>query len=225
MVEPQFCAPRPSCGVWASLAAHGIEQKTRDMITQPGSLVLYKNRPARVMGMGDRVEIELEGGKSQRVRSKDVVLLHPGPLQSLSDLQPQEGDVETAWELLAGATTTLIELAELAYGAYTPATAWDTWQLVAEGLYFHGTPDVITVCLPEDVERERTARNARAAEKAAWESFLARARNGHTRSEDERYLKEIEARAFNQRPDSRVVRELTKTDSPEAAHALLLALG
>lgn len=194
------------------------------MTTQPGSLVLYKNRPARVMYVGDRMEIELEGGKSQRVRPKDVTLLHPGPLQSLGDLRPQDGDVETAWELLAGSTTTLTELAELAYGSYTPATAWDTWQLVAEGLYFHGTPDVITVCSPEDVERERAARSARAEEKAAWESFLARARAGHTASEDERYLKEVEARAFNQRPDSRVVRELAKTDSPEAAHALLLTL-
>ena len=72
-----------------------------------GSLVLYKNRPARVAHAGERLEIELDEGKTLRVRPKDVVLLHPGPLQSLADLQAPFGEVETAWELLAGGTTSL----------------------------------------------------------------------------------------------------------------------
>jgi exoribonuclease II len=195
-----------------------------DLLTSPQSLVLYKNRPARVLQTGERLEIEVEGGKSLKVRAKDITLLHPGPIDSLGDLQPQEGDIETAWELLAGSTTNLVELTELAYGDYTPAAAWDAWQLVSDGLYFRGTPDAIEARTEDDVERERAARAARAAEKQAWEAFLDRLRTGATVPEDERYLKELDDRALGTRPDSRILRELGSSDSPEKAHALLLKL-
>jgi exoribonuclease-2 len=195
-----------------------------DLLTSPHSLVLYKNRPARVLQTGERLEIEVEGGKSLKVRAKDITLLHPGPIESLGDLQPQEGDIETAWELLAGSTTNLAELTELAYGDYTPAAAWDAWQLVSDGLYFRGTPDAIEARTEDDVERERAARAARAAEKQAWEAFLDRLRTGATVPEDERYLKELDDRALGTRPDSRILRELGSSDSPEKAHALLLKL-
>ena len=46
----------------------------------PNSLVLFKNRPARVLQAGDSLEIELENRKTLKVRPKDVALLHPGPL-------------------------------------------------------------------------------------------------------------------------------------------------
>jgi exoribonuclease-2 len=189
-----------------------------------GSLVLYKNRPARILHAGDKIEIEIEAGKALKVRPKDITVLHPGPLQSLNDLQSQAGDIETAWELLAGSTTSLAELADLAYGNYSPATAWDAWQLVAEGIYFRGTPDTIVVCSAEEVEREQAARAAKVAEKQAWEAFLARFRAGNLLPEDDRYLKEVEERAFGTRPESRVLRELGSTDSPEKAHAILLKL-
>jgi len=186
--------------------------------------VLYKNRPARVLQTGERLEIEVEGGKPLKVRAKDITLLHPGPIDSLGDLQPQEGDIETAWELLAGSTTNLAELTELAYGDYSPAAAWDAWQLVSDGLYFRGTPDAIEARTEDDVERERAARAARAAEKQAWEAFLERLRTGETVPEDERYLKDLDDRALGTRPDSRILRELGSSDSPEKAHALLLKL-
>src|SRR5688572_8679285 len=128
---------------------------------QPGSLVLYKNRPARIAHAGETLEIELEVGKTQKVRPKDITLLHPGPLASLRDLQPQSGDLETAWELLAGETTTLEELAELIYGMYTPLTAWATWQLIAEGVYFRGTVTEVTVRSQAEVEQERITRETR----------------------------------------------------------------
>ena len=46
---------------------------------QPDSLVLFKNRPARVLQAGDNLEIELENGKTLKVRRKDVALLQPWP--------------------------------------------------------------------------------------------------------------------------------------------------
>ena len=112
----------------------------QDVRPQVNGLVLYKVRPARVLALGEKIEIELEGGQTKRVRPKDIEPLHPGPLSRLADLTPCEGSMLEAWELLEGGETNLRELAELAYGDFTPATAWAAWQEVADGLYFTGTP-------------------------------------------------------------------------------------
>ena len=195
-----------------------------DAALYPNSLVLFKNRPARVLQAGDNLEIELENGKTLKVRPKDVALLHPGPLHALADLQTGDGEVETAWELLAGGNTTLAELAELVYGAYTPPTAWLAWQLVAEGLYFGGTTAEIVAHTAEEVARKRAAREAKTAAEHAWSNFMGRLRAGKLVAEDRRHLGEIEALALGKRTSSRALRELGRTQSPERAHALLCEL-
>ncbi|MCX7707483.1 MAG: RNB domain-containing ribonuclease, partial [Anaerolineae bacterium] len=173
------------------------------------SLVLYKTRPARVRQAGDKLTLELEDGETIRVRPKDVTLLHPGPLQSLAvALQPPAGDPQTAWEILAGARTTLAELAELAYGAFTPAAAWAAWQLAAEGLHFRWTSDGIAACTPEEVAATQAARAADQAEKQAWEAFLGRAKAGKVAPEDGRYLRDVEDLALGRTTRSRVLRAL-----------------
>ena len=80
---------------------------TVDNGPREGSLVLYKGRAARVTRASDKVELEIMGGETQKVRPKDVIVLHVGPLRALADLRPQEGEVMAAWELLAGGSTTL----------------------------------------------------------------------------------------------------------------------
>lgn len=191
-----------------------------------GSLVLYKHDPARVVSVGrKKMTISLSDGGTVRVRPKDVDLLHPGPLESLDDLAPQEGEMETAWELLSGGVTTLEELAELAYGDCTPATAWAAWQWVADGLYFQGVPSQVVVREQAEVAQERADREARAAERRAWEAFLERASAGEFQPEDERYMTEVEMLALGQTDQSRVLNELGRAETPENAHALLLALG
>jgi exoribonuclease-2 len=196
-----------------------------DPIPGQHSLVLYKNRQARVTRAGKKLEIELPEGETLSVRLKDVLLLHPGPLADLGELSAQVGEVVTAWELLAGRTTDLAELAELAYGDFTPATAWAAWQLVADGLYFHGTPAELVARTAEDVAREQAARAARAAEEQAWTAFLGRIRSNQFSAEDGPYLREVEELAYGQRTSSRVLRELGRAENPEVAHALLIDLG
>ncbi|KAB2928486.1 MAG: RNB domain-containing ribonuclease [Candidatus Contendobacter sp.] len=188
------------------------------------SLVLYKNGPARVAALGDKLDIELEDGRSLRVRPKDVLLLHPGPLKGLRELDAPAGEAEAACELLDGGQTTLPELADLVYGAYTPATAWAAWRLVNEGLYFQGTPEAISARPLAEVERERTIREAKAAERDAWNSFLQRARAGRCAPEDAPWLGEIEEVALGQREQSRVLQALDCDQNPQSAHALLLRL-
>ncbi len=196
-----------------------------EAIPPENSLVLYKNRPARVKHVGEKLDIELDSGEIQKVRPKDIVLLHAGPMRSLSELRPQPGEVEAAWEILAGSTTTLRELADLAFGAFTPATAWAAWQWVAEGLYFRGAPGQVEACAPEEVAKKLAAREAEAAEKRAWAAFLERVHARQRLPEDARYLREVEDLALARTVKSRALRELGREESPENAHALLLDLG
>jgi exoribonuclease-2 len=190
-----------------------------------GALVLYKIRPARVVEVSDKIVIELEGGKSKRVREKDVEMLHPGPIADLCQLQPLEGEVEENWELLEGAQTDIKELSELVFGDYTPAMAWATWQLVSEGIYFEGEPQAILPRSADDVRSEIESRNKKAAQAEAWKGFLQRLQKGTIVDEDRKTLGEVEALALEKRDNSRILQALKITETPINAHRLLLKTG
>lgn len=205
------------------------DNETESTMAQPDlrvdSLVLYKNRPARVTTTNDKkIDIQTEAG-AVSVRPKDVTLLHPGPLRSFGELRPVQGEVVAAWELLAGAVTSVAELAELAFGAYTPPTAWAAWQLVEDGLYFSGEPEAITVHDAAKVATIQAHREAKAAEERAWQAFLTRLKAHTYAPEDERYLGDVVAVALEQREQSRVLRALNQSESREQAHTLLLNIG
>jgi exoribonuclease-2 len=197
-----------------------------DSTLKQNSLLLYKNKPARLVKPGaKKIEIDIaESGKAS-VRPKDVVQLHPGPMQSLSELQPVTGDIATAWELLAGETTRLQELAELAFDAFTPATAWAVWQLIEDGLYFYGTPDAVQVRTEEDVKEIKTSRAEKEAEETAWTAFLNRLQENALLPEDGRYFSDLIPLAYGQSKQSKVLKALNQAETPENAHALLLKTG
>ncbi len=190
------------------------------------SLVLYKGHPAVVRQVADKkLTIALPDGQQVSVRPKDVELLHPGPVPHPRQLPTPEGDVETAWELLDGRATTLAELAELAYGDYTPATAWAAWQLVDDGVYFAGTPDAIKVHTPGQVDAILAARQAKAQEEQDWEAFVGRVAKGRVTLDDEKYLTDVVALALGRVESSRTLRRLDRQQTPETAHELLLGIG
>ena len=195
------------------------------MIFPKHSLVAYKNRPALVIENSPDLQIELEDGRTQKVRSKDIILIHPGPVLNIAHLEPQSGDAETAWELLSHDAVTLRELAELAFGKFTPSTAWGAWQLICDSLYFQGTPDCITACSREEVSRKQETRRLKASQKTAWTGFLTRVANRQVTSEDDHFLAEVEAVALGEANESRVLRELGRSQNPQNAHSLLLELG
>ena len=189
------------------------------------SLILYKERPGIVMQAGKKLTIELADGQSLSVRPKDVLLLHPGPMHSLAELIEPAGDIKTAWELLAGETTTLADLAELAFAVATPATVWAVWQWVADGLYFGGSPEAITVHTPEQVAEIEAERAARAAKEQEWAGFLGRLERGEMGEGDGGFLQDVVTLANNQSDRSRVLQALNQRQTPENAHALLLKVG
>lgn len=197
-----------------------------DVSPPPKSLVVYKNRPARVTASGKKkIQIETADGQSLSVRPKDVLLLHPGPLADFSQIDDANGEIKTAWELLQGETTDLAELADLAYGELTPAVAWAVWQLVEDDLYFGGVLDEITVHDFDHVSAELEARQAKAAEAAAWQAFLERMAEGRFEPQDDQYLSEVVELAYGQRERSRVLSALGQAENPENAHSVLLKLG
>ncbi|MEZ4609602.1 MAG: hypothetical protein R2838_04990 [Caldilineaceae bacterium] len=171
-----------------------------------------------------KITIQDDSNRLQ-VRPKDVTVLHPGPLRSLNELCAVTGEVESAWELLAGQLVTLAELAELAYGEFTPVTAWAAWELVVDGLYFTGEPDAIQARTADARAAEVAARAAKAAEEAAWQAFVARVDAGTFAPDDVDYLRDVEELALGQRDQSRTMQALERSESPQEAHALLLRLG
>ena len=189
------------------------------------SLILYKERPGVVVQAGKKLTIVLPDNQSLNVRPKDVMMLHPGPIHELAELVEPVGDMHTAWELLAGETTTVAELAELAFNAVTPATAWAVWQWVADGRYFTGTPEAVTVYTPEQVAEIEAERAAKVAKEQEWADFLARMEQGQMAEGDGRFLQDVVLLANNQSDRSRVLQALNQRQTPENAHTLLLKVG
>ena len=193
------------------------------------SLVLYKKRPALVQAVDKKITLVLEAGDTVQVREKDVVLLHPGPLDNLARLKSlpviDAGAIQSAWELLIGETFDLAALAELVYGSFTPVTAWAAWQLVMGGEYFYGDPAALSAFTPQERQQILQERQARAAEKQAWEAVIERARQGSLLAEDRRYVQETERLAFGQSQRSALLAALHIEETPQSAHAFLLRVG
>jgi exoribonuclease-2 len=190
-----------------------------------GSLVLYKIRPAIVESVADKIEILFEDGKGKRVRDKDITLLHPGPVTDLKTLDVAEGNVEEAWELLQGEQASLAEAAELVYGEFTPASAWHTWLLLKDGLFFEGSVRHLRARKTEAVEAERTTRAEKAAEERQWSEFLQRVQQGKIEEKDFSRLGEVERVALGKTAKSRVLGALNIAETPESAHGFLLRCG
>lgn len=196
-----------------------------DPVISPGSLVLYKARPALVTGIADKIEIALEHDKSKRVRAKDVTLLHPGPTPGLSGLDAGEPELAEVWELLAGEHATLAELADLLFGDYTPASAWTTWRIVDDGLYFEGTPELIKARSADEVEASRTERAARATAERERAEFLQHVEAGQLEPEDRKRLAEVERVALGKAAASPILAHFDVQQNAMHAHRFLIKCG
>ena len=192
---------------------------------QIGSLVVYKGGPAIVRNLVPKMEIEKSDGGVLRIREKDVILLHPGPVSDFSSLsEPPAGEIEEAWEILAGRKTNLEEVVELAFGSYSPAAALAVWNRNAETGLFRGTPDNLTALGREEIERLKLAEENRRKSLEERKEFIERIKEKSIQPDDRRHLADVESLAFGRSDGSRTLRDLGKTETPENAHALLLEL-
>ena len=190
------------------------------------SLVLFKNGPAIIDQVGDKIAIQTTGGKSIKVRPKDIQLLHPGPLKGFGDLaQTPSGDVEEAWELLQGETVALTDLAEFIYGDSTPVTVWHAWQVFHEETYFTGTMEAITARTETDMEAIISKQRAKEEEVARWQAYLQRIKDRTIEADDFTHLSDLERMAYRKASMNRTLKALGIEVTPEKAHWLLLQLG
>ncbi len=200
-----------------------------------GSLAVYKNKPALVKEDGEKITISVLGEKSGKnlleetlkVREKDIELIHPGPLSGLKELDENlpAGDVESSWELLEGNSVPLKEFAELVYGAYTPKTAWAAFLLLKDGLYFTGNLSEIKPREKQQVENDIHKRLEKEREQNERALFLERLKTKKLNlPEDSRFLQDVEALAYGKSDKSRTLKDIGKSETPEEAHRLLLAV-
>ncbi len=182
-----------------------------------GALVIYKGKPAWVEQTGEKWLLRLADGSQQKVRPKDVWLLHPGPVSF--PLEPKlPTEAEAAWELLQGEEVELATLAELLYGQYTPQSAYGAYRLAQEGFWFTLEGTRIRARRREELETLRQKQAAREAYQAA----IARLAQGEDVPE---LRQEIEALALGRRQDSPVLRALGLAETPESAQAYLIQRG
>jgi len=238
------------CDGCPSLDGIGI---LRNMI-RADSLALYKNKPVLVVEIRDRIEIRLEDGSALRVRDKDIVLLHEGPVKKLP--QPaQGGDFETARKMLSAPSPASLawgELSELVFGEASPGQVLACWMEASRGLLFRIEEGLPLPLSDEEAAKEAQKRARKENEEAERSSFVRRAKairasrkNAATiqlepraaaatepqvpesrfEESDGRFLSEIEALAYGKSAKSRTCIELGLPESPEAAHAFLLAVG
>jgi len=190
------------------------------------SLVLYKQSPALVTASEDKIDILLPGGKSRRVREKDIHVLHPGPVANFPNLETDapEGQPEEAWELLQGENPTLKDLAEIVYGDYTPSTSWLAFTLLNRSPWFQGTVDAVEVADPQSVAARIKADREKAIAEERWKDFIGRFVDGRIDSErDEPFLKDLEMLALGRSKGSRILKAIGKAPTPENAHRVIIA--
>ena len=193
-----------------------------------GALVYYKSKAAVVTKVADKFDI-LFFKTTKRVRDKDIKLLHPGPIKDVDTLAlaiPAAIDnLDETLELLEGETVSLAELAEYLYDEYTPQSAWSSWMLVVDGLYFEGDIEAIQTRPADVIVAEKQEREAKKAKKDAWEGLLERIKKSQIVEEDYTYLVEVEQLACGERESSRILKTLKISETKEDAHKLLLRLG
>ncbi len=192
---------------------------------EKNSLVLYKHNPAIVTAIGDKIEIILTGGKSKKVRNKDIQFLHKGPVNSFSQLVEFDVDIEEGWELLQGETPDLKDLAEIIFGEYSPSSVWQAYLLINRTYYFKGTIDNIQVCSIEDVALAKREIEIKEEEQQKWDSFISRLKNREIEEEDRPQFIDLENMAYKKSRDSKILKEFGKSRTPENAHKMLLDLG
>lgn len=197
-----------------------------EQVFSKDNLVLYKSNPAKVIAVTDsKIEITLENGKNVKVRSKDIELLHEGPLKNFSELKNISCDIEETHELLQGEAVSFDELVELLFSECTPSTALCTYRILEDGLYFSGSIQDIQVCSTEEVTTELQKRNAKENEQKEWEALIERIRTKKIDKDDISRLREVEQVAYGKATGSKILKELSIEITRENAHNLLLQLG
>ena len=220
------------------------------------TLVLYKFQPAVVTDRdGDKYLIRFctqpatAGGKKavygeQKVREKDVVVLHEGPCSSLDAVlnfsaDGLSGKLLEAYELLmsdestASEAVSLSDLAEYSVGSFKADEAWALFSAASNDVHFKLSQDDLkagAICFTLRSEEEIEALNKKQYEKEheaeIRAAFISRVKARKLElPDDAKFMGEVEAFALCKTDKSRVLQEAKVPQTIEAAHKLLIDTG
>ena len=220
------------------------------------SLVLYKNAPAVVTDRdGDKYVIRFctqpatsTGKKAvyseQKVREKDVVVLHEGPCSSLEKLLAFSDDaisaqIQETYELLqsdestATAEISISELAEYARGSFNADEAWAFYSAVSASVYFAPLADALKegklLFIPrtqEEIQALNQKKYEKEHESEIRAAFIKRLKERKLDLPgDSKFMGEVEAFALNRTDKSKVLQEAGIGQTVEKAHKLLIETG
>lgn len=218
------------------------------------SLVLYKNLPAIITDIEkDKFLIKFctqpatpTGKKAvyseQKVREKDVVLLHQGPVTSLEKVLSYSDDscenkiAETHELLLSDESTaqeklSLQELSELSFGEFSADSAWFVYNSLCNFVYFSlvaaandgiffkpRSEEEIKILNQKKYEKEHEAE--------IRESFINRLKERKLNlPDDAKYMGEVEAFALCKTDKCKTLQEAGISLTIEKAHQVLIETG
>ncbi len=220
------------------------------------SIVLYKSTVAVVVDRdGDKYQIRFctqpatpTGKKAvygeQKVREKDVVLLHEGPVSSLEKVLDNgskdfKAQINDAYELLqsdestATAPIAINELADYALGSFDADVAWGFYCNLTAGVQFAVNQDELKngkiIFVPRSLEEinsinQKNYEKEHEAEIRA--AFINRVKtNSLDLPADAKFMGEVEAFAMCKTEKSKVMQEAGITQTIEKAHKLLIDTG
>ena len=220
------------------------------------SIVLYKSTVAVVVDRdGDKFQIRFctqpatpTGKKAvygeQKVREKDVVLLHEGPVSSLEKVLDNgskdfKAQINDAYELLqsdestATAPIAINELADYALGNFDADVAWGFYCNLTAGVQFAVNQDELKngkiIFVPRSLEEinsinQKNYEKEHEAEIRA--AFINRVKtNSLDLPADAKFMGEVEAFAMCKTEKSKVMQEAGITQTIEKAHKLLIDTG
>ncbi len=188
------------------------------------SLIIFKGQPGTIVETGKKIDIKLADGENKKVRDKDFITIHPGPVKSLK-IPELYCDVPEIWTLLQGETISLMELADFLYGEDSPTATYNAYRHLEKGLYFSGELDQIQCTTPEFVEQQLEKERVKAKKEAQFSESITRLSNGEWTAQDESALREIEGVALEQRSGSKILKSIGIKESVIDAHRYLLRIG
>lgn len=188
------------------------------------ALVIYKGQPALVLEYGKKIDIKTASGENKKVRDKDILLLHKGPVKTLN-FSVLESDIEEIWTLLQGEVVTLVELADFLYGDDSPEAIYNAYNELEHGLHFTGDFGEIKCNTREYIDEEIKKANVKKERENQYSASIERLSKGQWQKDDEPQLREIESLALEQRTNSKILKTLGVKETALDAHRFLIKIG
>ena len=225
-------------------------------LMEKNSLVLYKNQAALVESRdGDKYLVKYlvspatpTGKKAvygeQKVREKDVILLHEKAASSLekvlsSDPDSFKNQIKEVWELLAGdessasQSLSFSELADLALAGLSPDDSYGFFRALCDGMEFSLNQNELKngnlVFIPrsqKEIDSINQKKYEKEHENEIREAFISRLKQKKLNlPDDAKFMGEVEAFALCKTEKSKVLQEAGISQTVEKAHKLLIDTG